>query len=38
MEKEKKQKAIDRMKELSVILQKASKAYYQEDIEIMSNL
>lgn len=38
MEKEKKQKAIDRMKELSVILQKASKAYYQEDREIMSNL
>lgn len=38
MEKEKKQKAIERMKELSVILQKASKAYYQEDREIMSNL
>ena len=38
MEKEKKQKAISRMKELSEILQKASKAYYQEDREIMSNL
>ena len=38
MEKESKQKAIDRMKELSAILQKASKAYYQEDREIMSNL
>ena len=28
---------IDRMKELSVILKNASKAYYAEDIEIMSN-
>ena len=30
--------AVQRMKELSAILQAASKAYYQEDREIMSNL
>ncbi len=30
--------AVERMKELSAILQEASKAYYQEDREIMSNL
>lgn len=35
---EKKQKAIARMKELSARLQQASKAYYQEDREIMDNL
>ena len=34
----KKQNAIDRMKELSAILQQASKAYYQEDREIMDNV
>lgn len=34
----KNQNAIDRMKELSAILQQASKAYYQEDREIMDNL
>lgn len=38
MNAEKKQEAIVRMKELSAILQRASKAYYQEDREIMSNL
>ena len=35
---EKNQKAIARMKELSARLQQASKAYYQEDREIMDNL
>ena len=29
---------IERMKELSQKLQEASKAYYQEDREVMSNL
>lgn len=38
MGKEETQNAITRMKELSAILRKASKAYYQEDREIMSNL
>ena len=38
MSAEKKQEAIERMKELTAILQKAAKAYYQEDREIMSNL
>lgn len=33
----KEQNAIDRMKELVLILQKAAKAYYAEDREIMSN-
>ena len=28
---------LDRMKELTVLLQQASKAYYSEDREIMSN-
>lgn len=37
-EKEKKQNKISRMKELSAVLQKASRAYYQEDRESMSNL
>lgn len=38
MKAEKKQKAIQRMKELSGILKEASRAYYAEDREIMSNL
>lgn len=38
MSAEKKQEAIGRMKELTAILQRAAKAYYQEDREIMSNL
>lgn len=37
MRKEETQNAITRMKELSAILREASKAYYQEDREIMSN-
>ena len=32
------EKQIERMRELSAMLQAASKAYYQEDKEIMSNL
>ncbi len=38
MKAEEKQKAIQRMKELSGILKEASRAYYAEDREIMSNL
>ena len=38
MNAEKKQQAIRRMKELSGILKEASRAYYAEDREIMSNL
>lgn len=38
MKAEEKQKAIRRMKELSGILKEASRAYYAEDREIMSNL
>lgn len=38
MNAEKKQEAIKRMKELSVVLHEAAKAYYQEDRELMSNL
>ena len=37
MNAEKKQQAIRRMKELSGILKEASRAYYAEDREIMSN-
>ena len=32
------EKQIERMRKLSAMLQAASKAYYQEDKEIMSNL
>lgn len=32
------EKQIEQMRELSAMLQAASKAYYQEDKEIMSNL
>ena len=38
MKAEEKQKAIQRMKELSGVLKEASRAYYAEDREIMSNL
>ncbi|WP_243114257.1 NAD-dependent DNA ligase LigA [Blautia faecicola] len=38
MKAEEKQKAIQRMKELSGILKEASRAYYAEDREIISNL
>ena len=38
MKAEEKQKAIQRMKELSGILKEASRAYYAEDREVMSNL
>ena len=38
MNAEKRQQAIRRMKELSGILKEASRAYYAEDREIMSNL
>ena len=38
MNEEKRQQAIRRMKELSGILKEASRAYYAEDREIMSNL
>lgn len=38
MNAEKGQQAIRRMKELSGILKEASRAYYAEDREIMSNL
>ena len=37
MNAEKRQQAIRRMKELSGILKEASRAYYAEDREIMSN-
>lgn len=37
-ERRKRQQAIRRMKELSGILKEASRAYYAEDREIMSNL
>ncbi len=37
MSDKEKQQAVERMKELSAILQAASKAYYQEDREVMSN-
>lgn len=38
MNGENEKRAVERMKELAGILQAASKAYYQEDREIMSNL
>lgn len=38
MNKDEKQRAIERMKELAEILREASKAYYAQDREILSNL